>query len=166
MWAQWRSDDDQRHGASPLWVPQTDFQQSLNRRPEFDPLDATHLTLVGGIGRFSSFFRRGGNLAGLLRTTDSGTNWIPITGGGALTGLNISGIAPRGNVIVISANNGIWRSINTGGSWTQISGGAGTGLPAGTAFDIASDPSDPTRLYTNAGTNGISELIQELTGSK
>jgi len=148
--------------ASPLWVPQTDYQQSLSIGAlEFDPLDATNLTLVAGIGSFSSFGGRGGARTGPLRTTDGGTNWIPINGGGILNGLDISGIAPRGNIIVIStiSISGIWRSTNTGANWTQISSAAGTGLPAGISFDLAGDPSDPTRLYTNAGTNGIYRSI-------
>ncbi len=149
--------------ASPTWKRQTDSNESMSIGAlEFDPTNATNQMLVAGIGRFSSFGGRGGSRTGLLRTTDGGTNWIPIDGGGTLDGINISGVAPRGNVIVISANTadnpanrGIWRSTNTGGLWTPISGGVGTGLPSGTTFDLASDPSDPTRLFTNAGANGI-----------
>jgi hypothetical protein len=60
---------------------------------------------------------------------------------------------------VVSATNdingGIFRSTDLGASFTQISGGAGTGLPTGRSFDLASDPTDPSRLFTNAGANGI-----------
>ena len=148
---------------SPAWQRQTDTQQSLSIGAlEFDPTDATNRTLVAGTGRFSSLSRRGGARVGLFRTTNGGTNWTAIDGGGALVGLNISGVEPRGSTIVISvnaadnlANRGIWRSINTGATWVQISGGAGTGLPAGLSFDLAGDPNNASRLYTNAGTSGI-----------
>jgi len=148
--------------ASPTWQRQTDTQQSLSIGAlEFDPTDATNRTLVAGTGRFSSFGRGGGRI-GLIRTTDEGANWTTIDGGGALVGLNISGVEPRRSTIVISvnaadnlANRGIWRSTNTGATWVQISGGAGTGLPAGLSFDLAGDPNNASRLYTNAGTSGI-----------
>ncbi|HET7437467.1 MAG TPA: vWA domain-containing protein, partial [Thermoanaerobaculia bacterium] len=110
--------------------------------------------------RFSSLFRFGSDRVGLWRTTNGGTNWTPI--GGGVAGLNIVGVAPRGATIVVAANTadsainrGIWRSTNTGGLFTKISGTAGTGLPAGTSFDLAGDPSNNAVLYTNGGTTGI-----------
>lgn len=155
----WRTDNAM--AASPNWTQQTDTTGSLSIGAlEFDPTDVTNQTLVAGIGRFSSFLRVGGALTGLLRTTD-GTNWTAINGGGVLNGLNISGVAPRGNTIVISVNagpvvsRGIWRSTNLGANWLQISGAAGTGLPAGASFDLTGDPSNAAVLYTNAGGNGI-----------
>ena len=72
----------------PNWTPLTDFQASLSIGAlEFDPTDATHQTLVAGIGLFSSFARRGGARTGLLRTTDGGTTWTPIDGGGEVDGV-------------------------------------------------------------------------------
>lgn len=143
--------------ASPSWQRLTDFQDSLSIGAlEFDPTDPSRQTLVAGIGRFSSFGGVGGALAGLLRTTDGGATWTAIDGGGTLDGVNVTGVAPRGTTVVVSANNrGILRSTNTGATWAQISGGAGTGLPAGRSFDLTSDPGNATRLFTNAGANGI-----------
>jgi hypothetical protein len=149
--------------ASPHWEYQSDDWESLSIGAlEFDPTDATHQTLIAGTGRFSSYSRHGGDRIGLLRTTDGGTTWNHIDGGGTLDGINISGVAARGATIVISANEantfgdyGIWQSTDTGTTWTQISGGAGTGLPAGASYDLAGDPSDNTRLFTNAGANGV-----------
>lgn len=149
--------------ASPIWTRQTDDEESLSIGAlEFDPTDTINLTLVAGFGRFSSFLRRGGGRAGLLRTTN-GTHWTAIDGGGTLDGLNVSGVAPRGSTIVLSADaadgfgnrEGVWRSINTGGEWTQISGARDSDLPAGASFDLASDPGDRERLFTNAGRRGL-----------
>jgi hypothetical protein len=102
----------------PRWEHQTDSQRSLSIGAlEFDPTDATNQTLVAGTGCFSSYGTCGVGPAGLLRTTNSGASWIAVDGKGLLKGLNISGVAPRGAVIVISVNAaddpenaGIWRS--------------------------------------------------------
>jgi hypothetical protein len=46
--------------ASPTWTPLTDDQASRSIGAlEFDRTDGAHDTLVAGIGRFSSFQRRG-----------------------------------------------------------------------------------------------------------
>ncbi|HEY9156871.1 choice-of-anchor D domain-containing protein [Candidatus Binatus sp.] len=159
--------------ASPTWTPLTDTQASQSIGAlKFDPTDPTHNTLVAGNGNFSALNNIGGARVGLLRTTDGGANWTPINGGGTLTGQNISGVAARGSTIVTAANTadanyctnlGIFRSINSGASFTQISGAAGSDLPGGLSHDLAEDPSDNSILYTDmlfadlctGGTNGI-----------
>jgi hypothetical protein len=157
----WRTEN--ATATSPHWENLTDEKTSLSIGAiEFDPTDASNQSLVAGFGRFSSSAGRGGERAGLLRTTDGGNNWTSIDGAGTLVGLNISGVAPRGGVIVLSANSadnfadrGIWRRPSATGAWTQISGAVGTGLPAGQSYDLAGDPSDNGVLYTNAGTSGL-----------
>jgi hypothetical protein len=144
--------------ATPKWENLTDDQPSLSIGClEFDPTVADNNTLVAGAGQFSSF-GAGGARIGLLRTTDGGTTWSVIKGGGLPDGLNISGVAPRGDVIVLSvasaasvAHRGIWRTTDKGGAWTQISGAGSAALPAGPSFDLVSDPKDAKRLFTNAG---------------
>ena len=159
--------------AGTTWTPTTDFRSSLSTGAlAFDPTDITANTLVAGIGRYSSLSSQGGARAGLLRTTDGGTNWTQINGGGILVGKNISGIAARGNTIVASVNIadsftfgniGIYRSINGGATFTQVSGAGGSGLPLGANYDLATDPSNNSVLYTSVnfadlnpgGLNGI-----------
>jgi len=41
----------------------------------FDPTDATHQTLIAGVGRFGSFLSRGSDRARVWCTTDGGTTW-------------------------------------------------------------------------------------------
>jgi hypothetical protein len=65
-------------------------------------------------------------------------------------------VAARGSTLVFASNNaGLFRSANAGATWTRLSGGAGTGLPPGIAFDLAGDPRDPARLFTHAGASGV-----------
>ena len=143
--------------ASPTWTPQTDGFSSLSFGAlSRDPTDATANTLVGGFGRSSSFGGRGGPRSGIVRTTNGGTNWTEL-GPATLVGKNINGIIGRGATILVSVdfaesftcgNIGIFRSTNTGGSFSIVSGAGGSGLPLGRAFDIAGDPSNNAILYT------------------
>lgn len=168
----WKTDNSQSN--HPNWHPLTDsMPSSAIGAMEFDPTDPTANTIVAGVGRFSSFGRLGGNRVGLYKTTDGGASWTHITGGGTVVGRNISGVAPRGNIIVVSVDNhdvplvvntGIFRSTDGGATFTQISNGNGaaTGLPFGVTFDLAGDAANPNRLFTSAtnatpfgGVNGV-----------
>ncbi|MEM1176733.1 MAG: RTX toxin [Acidobacteriota bacterium] len=153
--------------SSPNWTRLTDDQPSLSIGAlALDPTDAAIETLVAGSGGFSSFGARGDRI-GLLRTTDGGTTWTLLDGGGTLNNVNVSGVAPRCATIVVSANSGssgIFRSTNTGAAFTQITTGDGTanGIPAGVSHDLVGDPSDNAILFTsvsdaevNGGTSGF-----------
>lgn len=151
----------------PHWESLTDQQSSLSIGAlEFDPTDAMHSTLVAGMRRSSSLYDMGGKLNGLLLTSDGGDTWTSDNGGGVLAGLNITGLAPRGEVIVVAATlgetdkSGIFRRASRAGPWTQVSGKPGSGLPAGVSFDLVGHPGDPAVLYTalldvNTGGAGI-----------
>ncbi len=159
---------------SPNWKRLTDDQSSNSIGAlEFDPTDPTRLTLVAGVGLWSSFGFTGGRRTGLLRTTTGGILWTPIDGGGLLVDKDVSGLAARGGTLVVAvdvavpntyASIGIFRSTNGGATFTQISNGSGaaTGLPGGNSYDLVGDPLRPQRLYTNVdfadgvgGRNGI-----------
>jgi photosystem II stability/assembly factor-like uncharacterized protein len=151
----WRTRNAQN--ATPTWEQLTDAQRSLSIGAlEFDPTDSTHRTLVAGTGRFSSLSRVGGSLIGVLRTTDGGATWTTLDGGGQISGVHICDVAPRGQAIVIATNpSGVFRSTDAGGSWMQVSGAAGTGLPAGISFALAGVPKKPAHLFAHIGTAGI-----------
>lgn len=145
--------------SSPSWTPLTDTMPSLSIGAlAFDPTDSSRQTIVAGIGKYSSYGRQGGSRSGLLRTTDGGTSWSVINGGGTLVGKNISGIAARGPTIVVSVNTadsfsttntGIFRSTDGGTTFTRISTGGTTGLPAGWSYDLTEDPTNNAVLYTS-----------------
>jgi hypothetical protein len=74
-----------------------------------------------------------------------------------LSPASVSGIAPRGATIAASSNTsdgffcadiGIWRSTDTGATFTQVSPLAAVPGPLGVAFDLAGDPAVPATLYT------------------
>jgi len=147
----------------PSWTQLTDSQDSMSIGAlEFDPTDTSGETLVAGIGLYSNYGDIGGALIGVIRTTDGGQSWTTLNGGGALAGLNISGVAPSGATIVVSADGttgssstGIWRSTRTGATWSRISGATNSRLPEGDIFDLASDPNNTARLFANAGEMGV-----------
>lgn len=142
--------------AAPNWtLISGDFSSQSIGALEFDPTDASNQTLIVANGRTSSLGGAGGGIRGIFRTTSGTEPWTDIDPLATLAGLDIEGVAARGSTIVVAATNGIWRTTDTGANWAQISGAVGSGLPAGITFDLAPDPSNNARLYTNAGTAGI-----------
>lgn len=171
----WRTDN--ATVLSPNWVRLTDSMTSSERSLsigalDLDPTDGTFQTLIAGLGSYSSFLSIGGDRSGLLRTTDGGATWTAL-GTVTLAGARVSGVAARGSTIVVSVQSnldgsltgaGVFRSTNSGATFTQVSvgNGATTGLPACEAFDLTGDPTDNSRLFTSTrratvqgGTNGI-----------
>lgn len=142
--------------AAPNWTRLTDALGSLSIGSiELDPTDAQSRTVVAGVARTSSLSRDGGALIGLLRSTDEGANWAVLS---SLANREIQGVAPRGAVIVAATDNGIHRSTNTGGSFSLLSGAAGSGLPAGATLDLAGHRAAPAVLYaavTGGNARGI-----------
>ena len=160
--------------ASPTWTPLMDTQVSMSigrDALQFDPTDATRNTLVAGSGRSSSISSLGGDRIGMLRTTDGGNSWAVLNGGGTLTGRNAAGVAARGAVLMVAVNNfngtisvanvGIFRSTDTGATFTRISGSAG--LPSGRTFDLAADPSNPATFYTSVSNAGAGNGVYKST---
>lgn len=130
--------------SGPTWTPLTDHMPSLSIRSlELDPTDSSHQTLVAGIGSSSSFVGISGKLTGILRTNDGGATWTDL-GETEFSGASVNDALPRGSVIVVATAKGVWRSDNTGASFSLVSA-----LPALPASDLAGDPSDSQRLYAS-----------------
>ena len=142
--------------AAPVWVPLTDGYGSLSIGAlDLDPMDGTYDTLLAGVGRTSSFRGEGGEHIGLLLTDDGGSSWTVLS---ELSGLNISGVAARGEVLVAAAAAaddshpakapGIWRRADGESAFERLSNDGVSGLPDGRAVDLVGDPANPATLYT------------------
>jgi hypothetical protein len=140
---------------APTWKPLTDDAPSLSVAAlSLDPTDASSRTVVAALGRASSANSYHGPLVGVLRTTDGGKGWT-VLGEHDLAGQNLSGVAARGATLVVTSKTtetgGIWRSTDTGLSWTRLSGSKRDDtiipLPDGPATALAGDPARPSRLW-------------------
>jgi len=141
--------------ATPHWVPQTDHEASLSIGDlALDPTIATADVLVAGIGASSSFSGTSGPLTGLLRTTDGGGTWKPL-GQADLAGESITGVAPRGDVIVVASRTGLWRKDESGptfhhqgaGATSLFCDGSGRLLKNQHATTLLGDPTHTSFLY-------------------
>lgn len=149
----WRTEN--ATAASPSWTPLfDDFPALAIGAFEMDPADPD--VLFAGNGAYSSFTNnQSGPLLGALLSTDGGTSWT-LLDDPLLVGRTISGVAVRGNTLVVSArpSGGIYRSTDLGATpFTQISGS--NGLPFGGVWDMVGDPTNPARLYAAVASNGI-----------
>ena len=147
------------------WAPLTDNQASLSIGSlALDPTDASNNTVIAGIGIVdnglvgssggNSF--RGGLQTGLLRSIDGGTTWTTL-GGTALANLSVIGVQARGATILAAtfeqqdststkASLGLYRSTDSGATFTRLSTGAG--LVDGAATSLVGALDSTTRLYT------------------
>jgi hypothetical protein len=146
--------------ASPTWVRLTDAQTSLSIGAiDLDITDGARNTLLAGMGRFSSYGNAGGSRAGLIRSTDGGASWSPLSN--TMSGRNISGVVARGATLLAGVdvadnytcgNLGLFRSTDTGASWTRLT--AAEGLPSGAVDALAGDRANPTVLYASLALAG------------
>ncbi|MCH2118631.1 MAG: choice-of-anchor D domain-containing protein, partial [Pirellulales bacterium] len=135
------------------WQPQTDLASSLSiGAMALDSSDPTSNTLVAGIGRFSNFGGLGGERSGILRTTNGGNTWTN-PGSAGLEGVNISGIAVRGDQVVVASNlGGLYQSTDGGKNFSGISG---DGFGVGDAFSDLVQNSKTNALFAAAPGKGI-----------
>lgn len=151
--------------ATPTWTPLTDLKLpglSINSLA-ISPVDSN--TLFAGTGSTSSLLWYIGNPGiGLARSTDGGATWS-LFASDTLASQNIRSVVPTtlsgGNVVLVGTQyaadpvrhlrdqdgGGVYRSTDNGAHFTQISGAAGTGLPAQAVSDLVADPSNPNRFY-------------------
>ena len=70
-------------------------------------------------------------------TIDGGANWNPPPGNATLTGTNINGVAARGQILLVAADNGMYRSDDGGNTFQLISAApVNSGLLNGRYLDL------------------------------
>lgn len=141
--------------ATPTWTPLTDSQPSLSMGAiALDPGDVNNV--VAGTGRWSSF-GNDGNTQGLIYVSRNAGASFAQTTTSPFGDQKIGGIAIRGNTILVTTPDpaGLARTTDGGATWTQVSGGVGTGLPAGGIFDLAEDGGNASRLYATVDGVGV-----------
>lgn len=94
------------------------------------------------------------NNAGVIKSTDGGSNWTSTGAGPSGTVRKILIHPSANNIVFAAATNGIWRSVNAGTSWTQVH--------SGSKEDIEFKPDDLNIMYASGGdvyrstNNGVS----------
>src|SRR5579883_663889 len=99
----------------------------------------------------------GGSPGGLYKTTDGGQTWTNLTQAihsGSATDVAIDPTQPATLYVGLvdgagnGSTNGIYKSTNSGSSWTRLSNGILTGSAIGASIRLALAPSNPQTLYT------------------
>src|SRR5262249_26621399 len=157
------------------WTPLLDLGPAmsivaLERDPTVVPtaIDGSDAVLLAGIGARSNYGEPpnfpsfGSQLTGIIRSTNGGNSWQQL-GTRELSGLTITGLVARGNIIAVAAEDptggaagGVFVSTDGGQTFPRLSGNAAIyGLPAGDAFDLQGDPGDLGRFYVALSGGGV-----------
>jgi autotransporter-associated beta strand protein len=149
------------------WSPLTSNQASLSIASiSLDPTDSTGKTIIAGVGMVDNgeysqnnlFNGRSGALTGLLYTTNGGQTWSALGQNSAFAGESVVSAMARGSTLLVAtfeptlpqsatAGYGLFLSTNGGTTFKDISGAAGSGLPAGAVTSLVADPSNPSTFY-------------------
>ncbi|MEP6652387.1 MAG: sialidase family protein [Myxococcales bacterium] len=142
----WRTTN--ARAAQPSWTPMTDFLPSMSIFSL--AMDATNAqVVVAGTGRSSSFGFVGGLEGRILSSRDGGSTWSVIDNA-VIRDRALTGLAIRGSLLLAGSNaGGVFRSTDSGVSWTNLVGAPSSGLPGtlGAAWHLLADPSSATRYY-------------------
>ncbi len=169
--------------AAPVWVPLTDIYPSLSVsaiaiNPDnnqqilagiggtsdgtysIDPKTGAKVVLDSRNVNGGVFGTTHGDLIGALYSADGGASWKILSN--KIGGQNVVGVAVRGtnvanSYLLVATDQGLYRSTDTGTTFTQISG---TGiLPATGVFDLAADPGAPVSVVSAASWNSGSNTV-------
>lgn len=125
------------------WATTTDFLDSLSMGAV--TLDAANKSIVyAGTGNdFNNGFVKA---IGVYISTDDGGSWSLTAGSSSLTGRNIIRmVSPAANTLVVATSQGLFRSTNGGGNFTQV---VPTGVASGSYIsDLHLDTGDPSIVY-------------------
>jgi autotransporter-associated beta strand protein len=149
------------------WSPVSSNQASLSIASlSLDLTDSTGKTIIAGVGMVDNgeysqnnlFNGRSGALTGLLYTANGGQTWSALGQNSAFAGESVVSAMARGSTILVAtfeptlpqsatAGYGLFLSTNGGTTFKDMSGAAGSGLPAGAVTSLVADPSDPSTFY-------------------
>ncbi len=141
--------------ATPTWTPLTDTQLPALSINSLAVSPVNPNVLFAGTGSTSSFAFFGSPGFGVARSTDGGATWT-VLAAATFTGRRIDSIVPTtlsiGNVVLAATlfdGGGVYRSTDTGVSFTRISGNGTSGLPNAGVSKLIADPGDATgnRFY-------------------
>jgi hypothetical protein len=109
-----------------------------------------------------------GTAIGVLKSTNSGTTWIPqnnfgVPGTPSVRALAIDPTTPL-TIYAGTFSNGLFKSTNGGGVWTAMNNGMGGSNPTNVS-SIVIDPANPATIYTGHGSsNGTGGINQSTNG--
>lgn len=151
------------------WAPLTDAQDSLATGCiTIDPTNANTIYVGTGEanGSCDSYFG-----AGILRSTNGGSTWTLI-GTTPFDNTSVSAIVvnPTTPTTLLAANangssgidcsgtfasTGIWRSTNSGSTWTRVLGPTQTGDITTEVHELIPSPTDPNKLWAGVRESGV-----------
>jgi hypothetical protein len=133
------------------WKPKTDYMPSLSTGAvALDPANPS-IVYVGTGNLYNNGYFKG---IGVYRSVDGGDTWASVAGNAPLNGLGINKIAmPAANTLLVATNAGLFRSINSGGNFTEVPVGGTTG---GFITDLDLDTQNSaTTVYASLSGGGI-----------
>lgn len=83
---------------------------------------------------------------GVIKSSNAGMSWSA-TGSGPTTSRKIRIHPNNSSIVFVAGSNGLWRSVNAGGTWTKVE--------TSTKEDIEFNPNDPNIMYAS-GSGGPS----------
>jgi hypothetical protein len=149
--------------ASPVWTPLTDQSLPAESMQSIAISPVHPNTIFAGTGSTSSFNIDGNDGFGIVRSTDGGRHW-EVQATSTFASQRVRSVVPTrlddGKVILAATfwgvtppayaffpGGGVYRSTDNGDTFQQVSGTAGSGLPAEGVSDLVADPSNPSRFY-------------------
>ena len=132
------------------WKPLTDYMQSLSTGAVvLDPANPS-IVYVGTGNIYNNGYFKG---VGVYRSIDGGDTFSTVAGNTSLNGKGINlMVMPAANTLLVATNKGLYRSGNSGNTFTQISVGGTSG-----AFitDIDLDTQNSNTVYASVYGQGI-----------